>query len=57
MGQLGLLEADYTWITRQIKAVATAYCKGRIVSVLEGGYNPQALAKSVEAHIRVLADL
>jgi acetoin utilization deacetylase AcuC-like enzyme len=57
MGQLGLLEADYAWITRQIKAVATAYCKGRIVSVLEGGYNPQALAKSVEAHIRVLADL
>ena len=56
-GQLGLLEADYAWITRQIKAVATAYCKGRIVSVLEGGYNPQALAKSVEAHIRVLADL
>jgi len=57
MGQLGLLEADYAWITRQIKAVANAYCKGRIVSVLEGGYNPQALAKSVEAHIRVLADL
>lgn len=57
MGQLGLLEADYAWITRQIKAVVTAYCKGRIVSVLEGGYNPQALAKSVEAHIRVLADL
>jgi len=57
MAQLGLLEADYAWITRQIKTVAAAYAKGRIVSVLEGGYNTQALGKSVEAHIRVLADL
>ena len=57
LGQLGLLESDYAWITRQIKTVANAYSKGRIVSVLEGGYNTQALAKSVEAHIRVLADL
>jgi acetoin utilization deacetylase AcuC-like enzyme len=57
LGQLGLLESDYAWITRQIKTVANAYSQGRIVSVLEGGYNLQALAKSVEAHIRVLADL
>ena len=57
MGQIGLLESDYAWITRQIKAIATTYSKGRIVSVLEGGYNTQALAKSVEAHVRVLADL
>jgi len=57
LGQLGLTEADYAWITRQIKTVALAHAKGRIVSVLEGGYSLQALAKSVEAHIRVLADL
>ena len=40
-----------------VKTVALAHAKGRIVSVLEGGYSLQALAKSVEAHIRVLADL
>lgn len=57
MGQLGLVEADYAWITRQIKSIAQLYASGRIVSVLEGGYALQALAKSVEAHIRVLAEL
>ncbi|MFC5499479.1 histone deacetylase family protein [Caenimonas terrae] len=57
LGQLGLVEADYTWITRQIKAVADKYAKGRIVSSLEGGYNLDALGRSVEAHVRALADL
>jgi len=37
--------------------VADRHAQGRIVSVLEGGYNLSALARSVEAHIRVLADL
>ena len=54
---MGLVEADYAWITRQIKAVADRYAHGRIVSCLEGGYNLDALARSAEAHIRVLADL
>jgi len=57
MGQLGLTEQDYTWITGRIKDVARRFAKGRIVSCLEGGYMPAALARSVEAHIRVLADL
>jgi len=57
MGQLGLTEQDYTWITQRIKDVARRYCKGRIVSCLEGGYVMNALARSVEAHVRVLADL
>ncbi len=57
MGQMGLVEADYTWITQRIKAVAQRHAQGRIVSCLEGGYNLDALALSVEAHIRVLADL
>lgn len=55
LGQLGLVEADYEWITRQIKAVAERHAKGRIVSCLEGGYNLSALARSVAAHVRVLA--
>ena len=57
LGQLGLVEADYAWITQQIKAVARKHSKGRIVSSLEGGYNLDALGRSVEAHLRVLADL
>ncbi|MEO7108346.1 MAG: histone deacetylase family protein, partial [Rhodoferax sp.] len=57
MGQMGLVEADYAWITDRIKGVAQRHAKGRIVSCLEGGYNLDALALSVEAHIRVLADL
>jgi len=57
MGQMGLVEADYAWITRRIKDVAQRHAQGRIVSCLEGGYNLDALALSVEAHIRVLAEL
>jgi acetoin utilization deacetylase AcuC-like enzyme len=51
------LEDDYAWMTRQIKVVADRHAQGRIVSCLEGGYNLDALARSVEAHVRVLADL
>ena len=57
LGQLGLVEQDYAWITQRIKEVAKRHAKGRIVSSLEGGYNLSALARSVEAHVRVLADL
>ena len=55
--QLGLVEADYEWITARVKAVADRHAQGRIVSCLEGGYNLNALARSVEAHLRVLADV
>jgi acetoin utilization deacetylase AcuC-like enzyme len=57
LGQLGLVEADYTWITSRVKEIAKKYASGRIVSSLEGGYNLNALGRSVDAHIRVLADL
>ncbi len=57
LGQMGLVEQDFAWITAQIKAIADRYAQGRIVSCLEGGYNLDALARSVEAHVRVLADL
>ena len=57
LGQLGLVEADYTWITQQIKAIAEVHANGRIVSCLEGGYNLGALARSVAAHLRVLAEV
>jgi acetoin utilization deacetylase AcuC-like enzyme len=54
LGQLGLVEDDYTWITEKIKGIADRHAKGRIVSCLEGGYNLRALARSVAAHLRVL---
>lgn len=57
LGQMNLNEQDYAWITERIKNVAKRHAKGRIVSSLEGGYNLSALGRSVEAHIRVLADL
>ena len=57
LGQLGLVEDDYAWITRQLVAVARRHAQGRIVSCLEGGYNLGALARSVAAHLRVLGDL
>ncbi len=57
LGQLGLVEADYEWITHRVKDVADRHARGRIVSCLEGGYSLDALARSVAAHLRVLAEL
>jgi len=57
MGQLGLVEQDYAWITHRLMDVARRHARGRIVSCLEGGYNLSALGRSVEAHLRVLAEL
>ena len=57
LGQMGLVEADYEWITRRLVALAQRHAQGRIVSCLEGGYHLGALARSVAAHLRVLADL
>jgi acetoin utilization deacetylase AcuC-like enzyme len=57
MGQLGLVEQDYAWMTSRIMDVARHHAQGRIVSCLEGGYVMSPLARSVEAHIRVLADV
>ena len=57
LGQLGMTEADYRWITEQLMHIADRHCQGRIVSCLEGGYNLSALGRSVEAHLRALAGL
>ena len=57
IGGMGLVEADYTWLTQQIMAVAREHCQGRIVSCLEGGYNLSALGRSVVAHLKALAEI
>src|SRR6185295_5736467 len=55
MASLGLVESDYVWVTQRISEVAAQYASGRIISVLEGGYNLEALGRSVTAHLKVLA--
>ena len=55
MSGMELVEDDYAWMTRQIMDVADEYAQGRIVSLLEGGYNLKALANSVVAHVKTLA--
>jgi acetoin utilization deacetylase AcuC-like enzyme len=57
LGQMALVEDDYAWITAQLMQVAQRHAQGRIVSCLEGGYSLSALARSVAAHVRVLADV
>jgi acetoin utilization deacetylase AcuC-like enzyme len=57
MGGLALREADYAWVTEELKALAARHAERRIVSVLEGGYELHALGRSVMAHIKVLSGL
>jgi acetoin utilization deacetylase AcuC-like enzyme len=57
MAMLRLLDADYGWVTAQVKELAERHAAGRMVSVLEGGYALSALGRSAVQHLRVLADL
>ncbi len=57
MADLQLAEPDYVWLTKVAMDIADRYAKGRIVSVLEGGYSLQALGRSVAAHLRTLMAL
>jgi acetoin utilization deacetylase AcuC-like enzyme len=57
MGGLALREADYIWVTEQLKSLAARHAQRRIVSVLEGGYALSALGRSAAAHIKVLSGL
>ena len=51
LASLLLSEDDYAWITRELCAVAGEFCDGRLVATLEGGYDLEALAASVAAHV------
>jgi acetoin utilization deacetylase AcuC-like enzyme len=55
LADIRLVEDDYRWVTDFIVAMANQYAQGRIVSTLEGGYNLNALARSVAAHLEALA--
>ncbi|MDX8378693.1 MAG: histone deacetylase family protein [Gallionella sp.] len=57
MGGLALRDADYVWVTEQLKTIAAEQAENRIISVLEGGYALAALGRSATAHIKVLSGL
>jgi len=57
MAMLRFSDADYAWVTEQVKAVADRHAGGRMVSMLEGGYALSALGRSVVQHLRVMAGL
>jgi acetoin utilization deacetylase AcuC-like enzyme len=54
LGNLRLREDDFAWITRKLMAIASRKCGGRVVSLLEGGYDLDGLARSVAAHVSAL---
>jgi acetoin utilization deacetylase AcuC-like enzyme len=55
LGGLALVEQDYEWMTRELMSLAARHAQGRIVSMLEGGYNLTALGRSAAAHVMTLA--
>jgi acetoin utilization deacetylase AcuC-like enzyme len=54
LANLNFLEPDYTWVTQKLMELADRRANGRVVSVLEGGYDLEGLAKSVAAHVTAL---
>lgn len=56
LGGLELVEPDYEWATRELTSMARRHCHGRVVSMLEGGYNLISLSRSVAVHVRTLME-
>ena len=54
IGSLGLEVEDFQWLTESAVAIADSYAEGRLISTLEGGYNPPVLARCVATHLEVL---
>jgi acetoin utilization deacetylase AcuC-like enzyme len=54
LGQLELADDDFGWITREICNYAAGHCDGRVISILEGGYDLEALASASAAHVMAL---
>jgi acetoin utilization deacetylase AcuC-like enzyme len=57
VGSLNLESEDFQVLTRSVLEVAQVHCDGRVVSVLEGGYNPDALTECVEIHLEQLLEM
>ena len=56
LANLRLVEADFAWATEQLLEVAARHCGGRVVSMLEGGYDLKGLAGSAAVHVKTLMD-
>lgn len=56
LGGLKLVEADFSWATEELTNRAARYSNGRIISMLEGGYDLTGLARSVAVHVMALMD-
>jgi acetoin utilization deacetylase AcuC-like enzyme len=54
LANLNLMEADYSWVTKKLMEIADECAGGRVVSMLEGGYDLQGLSRSVAAHVTAL---
>jgi acetoin utilization deacetylase AcuC-like enzyme len=54
LATLRLEQDDFAWITRRLVDIAGEFCGGRLVATLEGGYDLEALAASVQTHVREL---
>jgi acetoin utilization deacetylase AcuC-like enzyme len=54
LANLNFVEADFVWATQKLMQLADKRAKGRVVSVLEGGYDLEGLSKSVAAHVTAL---
>lgn len=57
MSHVALTDSDFRWVSERIMEIANASAAGRVVSMLEGGYELNSLARCVDAHVRVLMDL
>ncbi len=56
LGNINLVEEDFAWVTRKLIDVARERCDGRLVSMLEGGYDLTALGRSVAVHVKTLLE-
>jgi acetoin utilization deacetylase AcuC-like enzyme len=56
LGNLNLVEADFSWATRKLMETARKHAHERVVSVLEGGYDLEGLSRSVAAHVTTLME-
>ena len=54
LASLRLVDTDFGWITRRLMEIADKKCEGRVVSLLEGGYDLEGLATSAAAHVTAL---
>jgi acetoin utilization deacetylase AcuC-like enzyme len=57
MAMLRFTDSDYAWVTRQVRRLAERHARGRMASMLEGGYALSALGRSVVQHLRVMAGI